>query len=78
MCGSIFRSTSPPPPPPTPARPATIINAAGTRIRETAPSAPRSASRINTAVARRRYGKRALRIPLDSAFLGGGSGANIP
>ena len=58
--------------------PATIINAAGTKIRETAPSAPRSASRINTAVARRRYGKRALRIPLDSAFLGGGSGANIP
>ena len=77
MCGSIFRAPKMPPPPPTPAPPATIINAAGTKIRTTAPSAPRTTG-YNTSVARRRYGKRALRIPLDSAFLGGGTGANVP
>ena len=66
MCGSIFRAPKPPPPPPTPAPPATIVNAQAATVRESAPS--KSAS-YNSAVATRRRGKRALRIPLNQTAL---------
>ncbi|MDA9679096.1 hypothetical protein N9T79_00060 [Candidatus Pelagibacter sp.] len=68
MCGSIFRAPKPPPPPPTPAPPATIVNAQAASVRESKPSVPQSAS-YNSAVATRRRGKRALRIPLNQTAL---------
>ena len=79
MCG-FSRRPSPPPPPPTPAPPATIINAGSTKLRETAPKAPVSSTyNVNQGVAARRRGKRALRIPLDTAFLSQKSGlGNTP
>tara|TARA_S200000501_G_scaffold374557_1_gene424411 strand:- start:1361 stop:1600 length:240 start_codon:yes stop_codon:yes gene_type:complete len=79
MCG-FSRRPSPPPPPPTPAPPATIINAGSTKLRETAPKAPVSSTyNVNQGVAARRRGKRALRIPLDTAFLSQQSGlGNTP
>jgi len=77
MCGSIFRAPKPPPPPPTPAPPATIVNAQAATVRESAPSVPQSAS-YNVAVASRRRGKRALRVPLtETALAAMKSGANI-
>ena len=68
MCTSIFRPPKPPAPPPTPAPPATIVNAQAATVRESAPKVPQSAS-YNSAVATRRRGKRALRIPLNETAL---------
>ena len=68
MCGSIFRAPKAPTPPPTPATPATIVNAQAATVRESAPKAPQTAS-YNSAVATRRRGKRALRIPLNETAL---------
>ncbi len=68
MCGSIFKAPRPPMPPPTPAPPATIVNAQAATVRESAPKVPQSAS-YNSAVATRRRGKRALRIPLNETAL---------
>tara|TARA_B100001113_G_C20536026_1_gene373840 strand:+ start:255 stop:488 length:234 start_codon:yes stop_codon:yes gene_type:complete len=68
MCGSIFRAPKPPPPPPTPAPPATIVNAQAATVRESKPTAPRAAG-YNNAVATRRRGKRALRVPLNQTAL---------
>ena len=68
MCGSIFKAPKMPPPPPTPAPPATIVNAQAATVRSQAPQAPKSAT-YNSAVATRRRGKRALRIPLNETAL---------
>ena len=69
----VFSRPKPPPPPPTPAAPATVVNASSTKLRETAPKAPVTAT-YNTSVAARRRGKRALRIPLDTAYLSQNTG----
>lgn len=57
-----------PPPPPTPAPPATEVNAAQSRLRDTAPDTPQSPKGIPNTQSRRR-GKAALRIPLQQNIL---------
>lgn len=85
MCLPSPKPPAPPPPPPKPvappippAPPPKEVNAAETKLRETAPKAPTIKTSSDSYKTTRKRGKRALRIPLQVGGASTSTGANVP